>query len=142
MSLTQRDHALVAVYGMRDSRQYDDITEASRKAVELGATVISRREAPQLEAVFSDSTQACNFAIWLSHREVIYHTYQLTQVADPAAPPWPQRDAERVKASCVQLARAYNTHAARYRVPTIPHAHAELVAQAIERTPLLTLTQE
>ncbi len=142
MSLTQRDHALVAVYGMRDSRRYDDVAEASRKAVELGATVVSRLEAPQLEAVFSNIFQASSFAIWLSQREVIYHTYQLTQVTDPTLPPWPQRDAERVKASCVRLARAYNTHAQQYRVPTIPQAHAELVALAIERTPLLTLTQE
>ena len=142
MSLTQRDHALVAVYGMRDSRRYDDVAEASRKAVELGATVVSRLEAPQLEAVFSDIFRASSFAIWLSRREIIYHTYQLTQVTDPTAPPWPQRDAERVKASCVRLVRAYNTLAQDYRVPTIPQAHAELVAQAIERTPLLTVTQE
>ncbi len=100
MSLTHPDHALVAVYGMRDSRRYDDVAEASRKAVELGATVVSRLEAPQLEAVFSDSIQASSFAIWLSRREVIYHTYQLTQVADPTTPPWPKQDAERVKATC------------------------------------------
>ena len=142
MSLTHPDHALVTVYGMRDSRRYDDVAEASRKAVELGATVVSRLEAPQLEAVFSDIFRASSFAIWLSRREIIYHTYQLTQVTDPTAPPWPQRDGERVKASCARLARAYNTHAQQYRVPTIPQAHAELVAEAIERTPLLTVTQE
>jgi len=142
VSLTHPDHALVAVYGMRDSRRYDDVAEASRKAVELGATVVSRLEAPQLEAVFSDSIQASSFAIWLSRREVIYHTYQLTQVADPTTPPWPKQDAERVKATCGRLARAYNAHAQRYRVLTIPQAHAELVAQTIERTPLLTVTQE
>jgi len=142
MSITTADQAEIAVFGMRDSRLYDDVAIASQKAVELGATVVSILDAPQIRAVFNDITQAAAFAIWLSRRRVAYHTYQLTQVAAEGALPWPTRNAERVWKNCAALARDYNNHARLWQVQMIDEADSNLIAEAIERTPLLLLTQE
>ncbi len=142
MSLTHPDHARVSIYGMRDSAVYDDVAHVSRTAVALGATVVSSQDAPQIEAYFSDIAQACAFAIWLSRRLYAFHTYQLTQVTNPAQTPWPERDAERVKANCISLALNYNEHARRWNVTTLPEEYAALVAEAIDRTPLHQLKQE
>jgi len=142
MSATTPEQVTVTIYGMRDSALHDDVANASRKAVALGATVVSRQDAPQIEATFSDILHASDFAIWLGMHEIIYHTYLLTQVQDPSQIAWPRRNAARVKANCEALARNYNVHALAHRVAIIPPEHAALVADAIARTPLLTLTQE
>jgi hypothetical protein len=123
----------VSVYGMLDSTLYDDVATASKKATDLGATVVSSPDMPQLRAVFS---------IWLSTGKVAFHTFQLTQTSVEHDIPWPELAPQRVKASCIQLARDYNSHAALHRVRTVPQDAAELIAEAIFRTPLLTLTQE
>src|SRR5262245_6656978 len=96
MSVTHADQTLICIYGMRDSAVYDDVAIASRRAVELGATVVSSQDNPQISATFSNITQACTFAIWLSRRLVEYHTYQLTQVTHPSGRPWPDRHAGNV----------------------------------------------
>ena len=142
MSITMPDQAEVAIYGMRDSRQSDDVALASRKAVELGATVVSSLDAPQVRAIFNDITQAAAFAIWLGRRLVAYHTYQLTQVTKPTQPPWPQRDAGVVHGNCIRLARGYNAYARRHRLAELPQICAEAIAEAIARTPLHQLRQE
>ncbi len=142
MSLTHPDHARVSIYGMRDSAVYDDVAHVSRTAVALGASVVSSQDAPQIEAYFSNITQATAFAIWLSRRLYEFHTYQLTQVTNPTQTPWPERDAERVKANCISLALNYNEHARRWNVTTLPEAHTSLVAVALARMPLLQLKQE
>jgi hypothetical protein len=132
----------VSVYGMLDSTLYDDVATASKKATDLGATVVSSPDMPQLRAVFSDVVDACTFSIWLSTGKVAFHTFQLTQTSVEHDIPWPELAPQRVKASCIQLARDYNSHAALHRVRTVPQDAAELIAEAIFRTPLLTLTQE
>jgi hypothetical protein len=132
----------VSVYGMLDSSLYDDVATASKKATDLGATVVSSPDMPQLRAVFSDVVDACTFSIWLSTGKVAFHTFQLTQTSVEHDIPWPELAPQRVKASCIQLARDYNSHAALHRVRTVPQDAAELIASAIFRTPLLTLTQE
>ena len=142
MSATHPDQVQVSIYGMRDSREHDDVARASRKATTLGATVVSRLEAPQLEAVFSDIIPASDFAIWLSTHPLDYHTYTLTQVQDRSQIAWPRRNAARVKANCVALAANYNAYARRYRITELPEEYTLLVAAAINRTPLLELTQE
>jgi len=142
MSITHPDQAEIAIFGMRDSRLYDDVAIASCKAVELGATVVSIMDVPQIRAVFNDITQAAAFAIWLSRHLVVYHTYQLTQVAAEEALPWPARDAERVWKNCAALARGYNDHARLWQLQRVDEAECNLIAEAIERTPLLALTQE
>jgi len=143
VSLTHPDHAQVCIYGMRDSALSDDVATASRRAVELGATVVSRKEAPQIEAVFSNIAEAATFAIWLSRRLVDYHTYTLTQVTHPLeSAPWPERDAERVKANCIAVALNYNVYAQRWRVVAVPEAYADLVGGMIDRIPLQELKQE
>jgi hypothetical protein len=142
MSITHPDQAEVSIYGMPDSALYDDVARASRKAVELGATVVSSQDNPRVRAIFSEVTMAAAFAIWLSRRLVVYHTYQLTQVAAEGALPWPARDAERVWKNCAALARGYNDHARLRRLQRVDEAECNLIAEAIERTPLLLLTQE
>jgi len=132
----------VSVYGMLDSSLYDDVATATKKATDLGATVVSSPDNPQLRAVFSDVVDACTFSIWLSTGKVAFHTFQLTQTSVEHDIPWPELVPQRVKASCIQLARDYNSHAALHRVRTVPQDAAELIAEAIFRTPLLTLTQE
>jgi hypothetical protein len=132
----------VSVYGMLDSSLYDDVATATKKATDLGATVVSSPDMPQLRAVFSDVVDACTFSIWLSTGKVAFHTFQLTQTSVEHDIPWPELAPQRVKASCIQLARDYNSHAALHRVRTVPQDAAELIAEAIFRTPLLTLTQE
>jgi hypothetical protein len=132
----------VSVYGMLDSTLYDDVATATKKATNLGATVVSSPDMPQLRAVFSDVVDACTFSIWLSTGKVAFHTFQLAQTSVEHDIPWPELAPQRVKASCIQLARDYNSHAALHRVRTVPQDAAELIAEAIFRTPLLTLTQE
>ena len=132
----------VTVFGLPDASLYEDIATACVKAATLGATVVSSPDNPQIRAVFSDVVDACTFSIWLSTGKVAFHTFQLTQTSVEHDIPWPELAPQRVKASCIQLARDYNSHAALHRVRTVPQDAAELIAEAIFRTPLLTLTQE
>jgi hypothetical protein len=132
----------VTIYGLPDASLYTDVATASEKAQSLGATVVSHPDMPQLRAVFSDAVDAYTFSIWLSTHKVTFHTFQLTQTWIDHDIPWPDLAAQRVKASCVQLARDYNSHAAVHRVGTVQQDAADLIAAAIARTPLLTLTQE
>ena len=119
----------VSVYGMLDSSLYDDVATATKKATDLGATVVSSPDMPQIRAVFSDVVDACTFSIWLSIGKVAFHTFQLTQTSVEHDIPWPELAPQRVKASCIQLARDYNSHAALHRVRTVPQDAAELIAR-------------
>jgi len=85
---------------------------------------------------------ACTCSIWLRNGKVWVNTVQPAQTSVEPDIRWPERAPLRVKASCIQLARDYNSHAALHRVRTVPQDAAELIAEAIFRTPLLTLTQE
>jgi hypothetical protein len=133
---------IVTVYGLPDATMYEDVATASVKAADLGATVVSQPDMPQIRAVFGDPVEACSFVIWLSTRKVTFHTFQLTQTAEDYATPWPDQAAERVKAGCAALARFYNTYANRHRMNRVQPDAANLIAEAIERTPLMTLSQE
>jgi hypothetical protein len=133
---------IVTIYGMLDATLYDNVATASLQAVNLGATVVSRGAAPHITATFSRMVDACVFMTWLSQSAVVFHTVQLTQTSELLATPWPFRDAERVKAGCIQLARDYNTYAKQHRMHLVQQDAATLIAEAIAHTPLLSLSQE
>ena len=132
----------VSVYGMPDAKLYEDIATASLKATSLGATVVSQPDMPQVRAVFSDVVDAATFVIWLSTNQVTFHTFQLTQTAEAYATPWPELDAQRVKTGCAVLARSYNVYAGRHHLHRVQEDAATQIADAIARTPLMSLSQE
>ncbi len=137
-----RSATTVSVYGLPDAKLYEDIATASLKATALGATVVSQPDMPQVRAVFSDVVEACTFVIWLRDSKVTFHTFQLTQTAEAYATPWPEGAAQRVKTGCAALARFYNTYAGRHHMNRVQPDAANLIAEAIERTPLMSLSQE
>jgi hypothetical protein len=130
------------VYGLPDASLYEDIATASLKATELGATVISQPDMPQIRAVFSDVVEAATFVIWLSTRKVTFHTFQLTQTWIEHDLAWPDLAAHRVRKGCIALVRNYNTYADRHRLHRVQPDAANLLADALERVPLMTLSQE
>ena len=132
----------VTVYGLPDATLYQDVATASLKAVELGATVVSQPDMPQIRAVFSDIIDASTFVIWLSTGKVSFHTFQLTQTAEAHGLPWPDLTPLRVKSGCVALVRNYNTYADRHRLHRLQPDAANLIADALERVPLMRLSQE